>query len=213
MTESLRRPGVAPQAITAAEILGSSILLTDFRLAGGTALAWYLGHRISEDLDFFTFVPGILHRHSSFAGALAEIAEPASSRIADDTIHTVVARCRVSFFGVEGTWFDVPCRVGEGLDLASVREIAAMKLVAVMTRCAKKDFYDLVAIANSGISMMEMVNCGRRMYEGFDEALPHLRRSLVFFEEAEDDPDPASIAPRKWSDVKREIERLARELR
>jgi hypothetical protein len=83
---------------------------------------------------------------------------------------------RVSFFGVDGTWFDPAHQVSEGFGLASIREIAAMKLVAVMTRCAKKDFYDLVAIAESGISLADMVSCGRRMYHGFGEALAHLRR-------------------------------------
>ena len=39
----------------AAAVLGAAVDLARFRLAGGTALAWHLGHRLSEDLDFFTF--------------------------------------------------------------------------------------------------------------------------------------------------------------
>jgi len=96
MTDSLRRTGVATQAISAAEILGSSISLSDFRLAGGTALSWHLGHRISEDLDFFTFASGSLLPDASRVRAVAGIAEPDSLRIADGTVHASVARCRVS---------------------------------------------------------------------------------------------------------------------
>jgi len=32
-------------------------MLSSFSLAGGTALALYLGHRMSVDLDLFTFLP------------------------------------------------------------------------------------------------------------------------------------------------------------
>lgn len=35
------------------ELLGSGNLLANFYLSGGTACALHLGHRISEDLDFF----------------------------------------------------------------------------------------------------------------------------------------------------------------
>jgi len=130
------------------------------------------------------------------AAALETVADAGSLRAAERTMHASIRGCRVSFFAVDGTWFDPAYQVSEGFGLASIREIAAMKLVAVMTRCAKKDFYDLVAIAESGISLVEMVSCGRRMYHGFDKALPHLRRALVYFDEAEDDPDPESLVPR-----------------
>jgi len=30
-------------------------ILSEFTFVGGSALAWYLHHRLSEDLDFFTW--------------------------------------------------------------------------------------------------------------------------------------------------------------
>jgi hypothetical protein len=86
-----------------------------------------------------------------------------------------------------------------------------MKLVAVMTRCAKKDFYDLVAIADYGISLPQMIDYGHRMYAGFGDALPHLRRALGYFDEAESDPDPVSTTRATWPAVKRRVESLRRE--
>ncbi|WP_084327074.1 nucleotidyl transferase AbiEii/AbiGii toxin family protein [Desulfofundulus thermocisternus] len=41
----------------ALELLSSAGLLRDFYLAGGTALALHLGHRLSDDLDFFFAFP------------------------------------------------------------------------------------------------------------------------------------------------------------
>jgi nucleotidyltransferase AbiEii toxin of type IV toxin-antitoxin system len=137
---------------------------------------------------------------------------PEPLQVGERTLHGSVGECRISFFEVEGSWLNPPLRVQEGIALAAVPELAAMKLVSVMTRCAKKDFYDLIAIARSGLSIREMVECGRRMYAGFDQALPHLRRALVYFEEAETDPDPITTVGMVWSSVKREMEMLARDL-
>ena len=213
MTDSIRRPGVHPSAADAAALLGRSIDLTQFRLAGGTALAWHLGHRVSVDLDFFSFTPGTLD--PAPAAELADVLQgidPAGGPfdLGERTIHGRIGACHVSFFQVEGEWFDPPVRVAERIDLATVPELAAMKLVAVMTRCAKKDFYDLVAIAESGLTLSDMLAGARRMYAGFDQALPHLRRSVVYFDEAEVDPDPFSMTGITWPDVKRRMEALAR---
>jgi hypothetical protein len=210
VSESLQRPGVTPAAVSAAAVIGRSLNVESFRLAGGTALAWHLGHRLSEDLDFFSFVPGSID--ARLHAALEAISERDSVRAGERTLHARVAGCSVSFFEVEGRWFDPSQPVVEGFDLASIHEIAAMKLVAVMTRCAKKDFYDLVAISERGISLSEMIECGHRMYEGFGAALPHLHRSLGYFDEAETDPDPVGTTGATWRDVKARIERLRRDL-
>lgn len=206
MSESLQRPGVTPAAVSAAAVLGRSLNLESFRLAGGTALAWHLGHRLSEDLDFFSFIPQSIG--PILQDALQTISEDGSVRTGERTLHARVSGCSVSFFEVEGRWFDSPHTISEGFGLASVREIAAMKLVAVMTRCAKKDFYDLAAISERGILLPEMIDCGRRMYDGFDAALPHLYRSFGYFDEAESDPDPVSTTGTGWRAVKEKIARL-----
>lgn len=213
MSASIHKPGVDPNAAVVATLLGNSLDLEGFRLAGGTALAWHLGHRISEDLDFFSFTPGVLdtQRIEEITKTLRRLDPNAERQVSERTIHGSINGCRVSFFEVEGAWFDSPLRLQEGIDLATVPELAAMKLVAVMTRCAKKDFYDLTAIARSGLSLGQMVECGRRMYAGFDQALPHLRRALVYFEEAESDPDPVTIAGMTWPTVKREMQAMARD--
>jgi len=45
---------ISTETKTALALLGKSNLLKDAYLAGGTALALQLGHRLSFDLDFFT---------------------------------------------------------------------------------------------------------------------------------------------------------------
>lgn len=49
----------------------------------------------------------------------------------------------------------------------------------------------------------------RGMYPGFEQADEHLRRSLVYFDEAEADPDPISLDGPAWYSVKRRIGEMA----
>jgi hypothetical protein len=210
---SISRPGVLPAAAAAAARLGPTVDLDGFRLAGGTALAWHLGHRISEDLDFFTFNP---HRlDATGADRLATQLRLADSharvlKVSEQTVHGVIADCKVSFFEVSAQWIAPPVRVREGFDLASVLDVAAMKLIAVMTRCTKKDFFDIVAIEDAGVSAREMYEAGSRMYPGFSDARSHLLRSLSYFDEAETDPDPLGFRGISWSAVKQRMRVIAR---
>lgn len=96
-------------------MLGAGIDLGGFRLAGGTALAWHLGHRVSEDLDFFTFTPDALSERGCelFAARLARLEPRDPPYCGERTVHGTVGRCRVSFFEISGDWLDEPTRVAE----------------------------------------------------------------------------------------------------
>jgi hypothetical protein len=107
VSESLRRPGVTSTAADAAAVIGSTVDLALFRLAGGTALAWHLGHRLSEDLDFFSFTAGAVQDpDGTLAPAVREIADGHSVRAGEQTLHADIAGCSVSFFEIAGRWFD-----------------------------------------------------------------------------------------------------------
>lgn len=74
---ALEGRGVAPHVTAAARLIAphsDALNLRGFRLAGGTALAWYLGHRISDDLDFFTYTAGAFD--SEGQAVIAAILEP-----------------------------------------------------------------------------------------------------------------------------------------
>jgi hypothetical protein len=148
VTAFLARPGVHPTAASAARILGQSLALEPFRLAGGTALAWHLGHRVSEDLDFFTLSPGTLDDAGvrALASGLRSLGTVHGE--GDRTVHAVVGGCRVSFFEVEGSWFDPPRRVSEGIVLASEADPDPVTLSAMSWRQAKES---MLALASQSV--------------------------------------------------------------
>ncbi len=210
---SLDRPSVSRPALALARPLGSACDLSAYRLAGGTALAWALGHRRSDDLDFFTRIPGFLNQDEQerIATVLRQLDRTARVDVSQPhTVHAVVRKCKISMFGIGGLWLSGPVLVAEGFALATVEEIAAMKLVAVSTRSAKKDFFDLHVLVSQGHTAEAL----GRMYPGdidVDVGL-HLVRALMDFSDAEFDPDPILLIPVAWADVKRSAQRLASDL-
>lgn len=187
------------------------------RLAGGTALAWNLRHRRSDDLDFFTRTAGLLDgaEQERIAGALRALDADAEVDVSQPrTLHAVVRGCKVSVFELPGQWLSEPARAAEGIGLATVDEIASMKLVAVSTRSSKKDFFDLHALAARGFSAERMFSGLRGMYPGdIDLGVGHhVARALTDFSDAEVEPDPIVLDGTTWKEAKRSAARLAADL-
>ncbi|MFA5205110.1 MAG: nucleotidyl transferase AbiEii/AbiGii toxin family protein [Lentisphaeria bacterium] len=91
---------------------------------------------------------------------------------------------------------------GDGLRLASYRDIAAMKLSAITNRGTKKDFVDLAFLLDQ-FSLNEMLAFYRRKYA--DASLFLVMKSLTYFDDAEEDPMPNMLKPCDWDDAKRRI--------
>lgn len=171
--------------------------LSQTRLVGGTALALQLGHRISVDLDLF--------------GPWDERIDLGEELSACGVVEDAGGSGKMRFFVVDGVkvdcvsyphpWLDPPtCE--DGLRLASVRDIAAMKLSAVTSRGSRKDFVDLAFLLGT-ISLREMMSLFREKYPGANEYI--VLRSLTYFVDAEAQPLPTMLVPFDWDKAKDEI--------
>ena len=137
----------------------------DLRLEGGTALAaYYLGHRESEDLDFFGD-PGLNARH--FRDAVIPLARDAGFDIetfGSASLGFARAMATDSRSGVAvkldfaaNSPFHLEPRedTAEGVRVASYRDLCAGKLHAICDRFAERDFVDLHVILSQGQSAGE----------------------------------------------------------
>jgi len=130
---------------TVLELLSRIAEVRTFYLGGGTALALYLGHRRSEDFDFFRaqeLVPQNLLSVLRDTGDLAVLQEAAG---------TLTVRLRgvaTSFFRYDYPLLQPLRESPWGLLVADPDDIAAMKLAAVAGRGSRKDFVDLYAYAH-----------------------------------------------------------------
>ncbi|MCH8861460.1 MAG: nucleotidyl transferase AbiEii/AbiGii toxin family protein, partial [Proteobacteria bacterium] len=179
-------------------LLASFRGIESFYLAGGTALALAFGHRVSVDLDFFSresFGEQILiNRLSTLDGFSLEKRE-------EGTIHANINITKISFFHYPYSLLEAP-KVLNGIQIASVRDIACMKLEAISQRGAKRDFVDLYTIAQHGSSLSEIFFDYQKKYEKLNVNMIHVKKGLVYFDDAEEEPMPRMLKPLEWKTVK-----------
>ncbi len=163
-----------------------------FVLYGGTALALRLGHRQSEDFDFFSNQP---FKPSSLRESIPYLKHAEMTQFHDNTLTAVVDRngpVKLSFFGSLGiNRVQDPDIVEEnGVQIASILDLLASKLKTVQLRAEAKDYRDIVGILNAGLSLAEGLAAAEAIYgKEFNGALS--LKALTFFE----DGDLHSLTP------------------
>ncbi len=193
----LHLESVAPATLTLAQRLLALPELSEMRLVGGTALALQLGHRTSVDLDLFgswdTRLP--LNAVLSSCGQVED--QGGSGRMRFSAIDGVKVDC----VNYPYPWLEPPVS-GDGLRLASVSDIAAMKLAAATNRGTRKDFVD-IAFLLKVFSFEKMMSLYRAKYTDANEYT--VLRSLTYFDDAEEQPLPVMLMPFDWEEAKTTI--------
>lgn len=193
------REVLEPPSLSVLERASESRLLEDFYLAGETGLALRLGHRKSDDLDFFSSRPfstqDLLETLSRrFGGVELRAAE-------HQTLHARVRDTEVSFLGYRCPLLFPVARFG-AVAVADPRDIACMKLSEIASRGTRRDFLDLFAVARTH-SLSALLEMFERKYRAVPHSRLHLLKSLVYFDDAEKDPLPQTLASSDWDEVKR----------
>jgi hypothetical protein len=174
-----------------------------FYLAGGTAAALQLGHRISVDLDFFTSEPLDARQLLQRARRVGTFDLQTESQ---GTLIGTLQGARVSFFNYPYPLLE-PTPSLCGVRIASLVDIGLMKLTAASQRGSRKDFVDLFFICRQVKPLSELLALLSEKYQGVKYSLPHLLRSLVYFDDAEAEPMPHMLKPMRWAQVKRFFEK------
>lgn len=188
-----------PDTVRAIELISDIPIVKKSYLAGGTALALHLGHRISVDLDFFTQEE--LDEKVLLAN-LEQLPEFKKDGVAWRTVWGNVNNTKFSLFYYKYTMLD---KTDEfmGLNLASLKDIAAMKIVAIGDRGTRRDFIDLYFLSKT-FSIDEMLEFYDKKYGDLDEKAYHLIRSLDYFTDADIDTQiPDMLVDVSWSEVKK----------
>ena len=85
--------------------------------------------------------------------------------------------------------------------LASIEDIALMKLDALLSRAARKDFYDLYSICQK-IPLRKILDLAPQKYPSTRDFETQTVKRLVYFENAEQDIDPLLLSTVTWQEVK-----------
>ncbi len=152
----------------------------EFYLAGGTGLALRIGHRDSYDFDFFSgkdinTEKLFLNLKEIFAGY--------------DIIKTQEEKNTLSITinqNIKLSFFTFPYKLIEKLieepylNIASMVDIACMKMSAITGRGTNKDYIDLYYILQT-ISLSELLRIARKKFPELETSL--ILKSLVYFDD------------------------------
>jgi hypothetical protein len=168
---------------------------------GGTALAIQLGHRTSTDIDLFTNI------RFDVPDLLTSLQLDYEVEIKQQMRHallTVIQNVKSDFVFQPSDMIEKVI-TDDQLRMASKLEIAAMKIGAITARGKKRDFVDIYCLLEF-YSLSDMLDAFVRKYKG---ATPELAiRSLFYFEDAEQDPDPKCFFDFNWSKIKQKASKL-----
>ncbi len=177
-----------------------------FYLAGGTALALRLGHRVSLDLDLFSARNKLgAEERQTVLDALNASGPIRIKEAKDGTCHVDLGGTPVSLFHYAYPMLGHP-QSWRGLDVASLEDIAAMKLSAVLGRGSKKDFIDLYELCQRPGLDRVMKTVVRKFPLHADLPL-QAARALLYFEDAEKEPMPRMLGTTTWDAIKSYFER------
>lgn len=192
-------PEVISSAVErAARTLVGRPSLRDFYLAGGTALALYRGHRRSVDLDFFS---AKTFDEDQLIASLQDIPDLAVVFKSPQTIYLHVAGTKISLIGYNYPLL-FPFAEFQGVTVADLRDIACMKLSALASRGSRRDFVDLYVAARQ-YGLAQIIELFQQKFARANYNLLHVRKSLVYFVDAEKEPMPEMLVPLSWGEVKK----------
>ena len=190
---------VQPDTLELLKTLMRLPILSDMRLVGGTALALRYGHRRSVDLDFF--------------GHTTENVDELTEAIREEVGHiqTLSATKRIKVYNIQNVkvdivnydypWIDDAVIEGD-IRMASPKDIAAMKVNAVIGRGTKKDFIDIFFLLQH-YTFDELLQFYKKKYPDGSEFRALL--SMAYFADADLQAMPYMYENVEWSDIKQRI--------
>ncbi len=200
------KKAIYPQTRQILEQVAEANLPGEFYLAGGTGLALQLGHRCSIDLDLFT--PQFPKRDLLLSSV--KNLSPQVVQEAEGTLDLIIDTVNVSFLEYDYPLLKETEEIVEisGFPVASVLDIACMKLTAISSRGTKKDFIDLYFILQEK-DWDDLWSAFVKKYQGVDYNRQHILKSLIYFADAENDPELDMLVDVDWEEVKNYLENLA----
>lgn len=172
-------------------------------LGGGTAIALMLGHRKSVDLDWFSEKP-IDSPEEWVINIQAAGVSLKDVDLAKGTLHATSNGVRISLLEYRYPmlrrlvkWKSVDCH------LASLDDLACMKLSAIVSRDPRKDFIDIYALMRKHKSLQQMLQLFQKRFP--EAEVFSVVRGLSYFDNADKFVMPEMLWKIEWPEIKEYI--------
>ncbi len=178
--------------------VGSLARRAGFYLAGGTAVALRFGHRRSEDFDWFA--PALPRPDALLSDLQAQGLPLQETQIEAGTVISRIEGVKISFFEYRYPLLDsLDPWLEYETDVASVRDLGGMKLLAIAQRGSRKDFIDVYELLQNGVALRQMLEDFREKFKA--DPISALR-GLTYFDDAETEPVPELMLERDWTSLR-----------
>lgn len=194
---------VATSTFQLIRVLCADERLHDFIVVGGTALALQIGHRRSEDIALFTQhdmdMPALNAHLSTAYGFRPDFVER-------NTLKGQIRGVKVDLITFPYPWI-APIVEEEGGRLASLSDIAAMKLSAISQDGTRlKDFID-VAFLSCHLCYADMIACYEHKFPHANPAIP--LKAIAYFNDINFNATINLINARyQWPNIERRIHQM-----
>ena len=181
-------------------------------LAGGTALALSVGHRISLDLDFF-----IPRKEFNLEQLIAKFPKDVwTTDIArEGTVYGRLLGVKVSFIAYPFFISKEKLISYGAIQILDPRDIAVMKAIAISQRGRKRDFVDFYWYCKNKEPLADVLRRLPHQYPTVAHDYHHILKSFMYFKDAEEDPMPKIFFKATWRDIReyfeREVPRITKE--
>ncbi|NHN24986.1 nucleotidyl transferase AbiEii/AbiGii toxin family protein [Flavobacterium jejuense] len=191
-------------------VMNASIF-DNFRLVGGTALSLQIGHRESIDIDLFSDadygsinfeqIDSFLKATFNYVDSLDILPALGKSYFIGDNEDNTI---KLDIFYTDP--FVQPYIEEEGIRMASIEEIIAMKVDVIQRVGRKKDFWDLHDLLES-YNITQMLDLHEQRYPyAHDKDL--IIKNFTNFDQADDDFDPICFKGKYWEFIKEDFEEV-----
>ncbi len=163
------------------QIVKSCDFLDKYVLVGGSALTLHLCHRKSEDLDFFTY-DDVFDKEKIFF-FIKSFEQKEIINQTNEQIDVLLDGVKVTFFNAK--WSFLKPIMKQKLNIASIEQIAAMKVNVLFLRAKYRDYYDLYFLVKEGMSLKHIFKVSEKIVEGVTFKLFVV--ALLYIDDIEDD--------------------------
>ena len=155
--------------------------IENFTLVGGSGLAYYLNHRLSEDLDYFTW-EAILNKNmiDQFLNTINKNYKINILNQSPTEIDLLIEKTKITFFA--NNWLELKLnrqKIFQNTYLGNIELITAMKVNALSMRAKYRDYYDLYVLVKEKYNLDEMYNIIKTKLPGMTKKIFAMQISYV----------------------------------
>lgn len=191
--------------------LMKSDVFNDFRLVGGTALSLQIGHRESIDIDLFSdseygtldfnAIENYLKKKFEYVDFLNTIPAIGKSYFIGDNKENTV---KLDVYYTDA--YIQPHIEIDGIRMATIEEIIAMKIDVIQRGGRKKDFWDIHDLLQS-YNINQMLDLHERRYPYTHDRILIIQ-NFTSFQQADEDFNPICFKGKYWEFIKEDFEEV-----